>query len=140
MAQAVFVKITQEKRRFIYITLKAKAQTPLALFWRFDMIEIQKGGRNENRMNRTRSETREAGSIADGAQRGNTGQRIHCKGGEQTEICFQMCERGRGYYGGLPAIRAHKVKRTPRTRGAHSKRCTTNNNYYQLTRSAKNDN
>lgn len=34
-------------------------------------------------MNRTRSETREAGSIADGAQRGNTGRKIHCKGGEQ---------------------------------------------------------
>lgn len=49
---------------------------PLALFWRFDMIEIQKGGRNDNRMNRTRSETREAGSIADGAQRGNAGRKI----------------------------------------------------------------
>lgn len=89
------------------------------------MIEIQKGGQNENRMNRTRSETREAGSIADGAQRENTGQRIHCKGDEQTEICFQMCDCVRGYYGGLPAIRAHKVKRRPRPCGAHSKRCTT---------------
>lgn len=38
MAQAVFVKTTQEKRRFIYITLKAKAQTPLALFWRFGIM------------------------------------------------------------------------------------------------------
>ena len=34
MAQAVFVKTTQEKRRFIYITLKAQEQTPLAFFWR----------------------------------------------------------------------------------------------------------
>lgn len=92
---------------------------PLALFWRFDMIEIQKGGQNENRMNRTRSETREAGSIADGAQRGNTGQRIHCKGDEQTEICFQMCDCGRGYYGGLPAIRAHKVAQAARASGRH---------------------
>ncbi len=38
MAQAVFVKNTQQKRRFIYITLKAKAQTPLALFWRFAIL------------------------------------------------------------------------------------------------------
>lgn len=68
-------------------------------------------------MNRTRSETREAGSIADGAQRGNTGQRIHCKGGEQTEIHFQMCACVRGYYGGLPAIRAHKIAHAPHTRG-----------------------
>ena len=29
-----------------------------------------------------------------------------------------MLYRGRGYYGGLPAIRAHKVKRTPRAIGA----------------------
>ena len=43
------------------------------------------------------------------AQRDNTGQRIHCKGGEQIEIHFQMCACVRGYYGGLPAIRAHKV-------------------------------
>lgn len=91
---------------------------PLALFWRFDMIEIQKGGQNENRMNRTRSETREAGSIADGAQRGNTGQRIHCKGDEQTEICFQVLYCGRGYYGGLPAIRAHKIAQAAPMRGA----------------------
>ena len=43
----------------------------------------KKRGTEHKRMNRTRSETREAGSIADGAQRGNTGQRIHCKGDEQ---------------------------------------------------------
>lgn len=51
------------------------------------------------------------------ARRDNTGQRIHCKGGEQTEICFQMCDCGRGYYGGLPAIRAHKIAHAPHTRG-----------------------
>lgn len=73
-------------------------------------------------MNRTRSETREAGSIADGAQRGNAGQRIHCKGDEQNKIRLQVRYCGRGYYGGLPAIRAHKVKRTPRTRGAQFKK------------------
>lgn len=69
-------------------------------------------------MNRTRSETREAGSIADGAQRGNTGQRIHCKGDEQTEICFQVLYCGRGHSRRASTLRAHKVKRTPRTRGA----------------------
>ena len=68
-------------------------------------------------MNRTRSETREAGSIADGAQRGNTGRKIHCKGDEQTEICFQMCDCVRGYYGGLPAIRAHKIAQAAPMRG-----------------------
>lgn len=78
----------------------------------------RKGGQNKNRMNRTRSETREAGSIADGAQRGNAGQRIHCKGDEQAEICFQVRYRGRGHSRRASAIRAHKVKRTPRTRGA----------------------
>ena len=64
-------------------------------------------------MNRTRSETREAGSIADGAQRGNTGQRIHCKGGEQTEIRFQVRYCGRGDCRRASAVRAYKVKRTP---------------------------
>lgn len=43
------------------------------------------------------------------AQRGNTGQRIHCKGDEQIEIRLQVLYCGRGYYGGLPAIRAHKI-------------------------------
>ena len=93
-----------------------------------EVRNTRKGGRNDNRMNRTRSETREAGSIADGAQRGNTGQRIHCKGGEQKNaIHFQVRYCVRGYYGGLPAIRAYKVKRTPPAcAGGHdSKRCTT---------------
>ena len=38
MAQAVFVKITQEKRRFIYITLKARARMPLAFFWQLAIL------------------------------------------------------------------------------------------------------
>lgn len=71
------------------------------------------------------------------AQRDNTGQRIHCKGEEQTEICFQVLYCGRGDCRRASAIRAHKVSaRRPRKRAAHSKRCTTINNYYQLTRSA----
>lgn len=91
-------------------------------------------------MNRTRSEAREAGSIADGAQRGNTGQRIHCKGGEQTEIRLQVLYCRRGDCRRASAVRAYKVgARRPLARAAHSKRCTTINNYYQLTRSAKND-
>lgn len=90
MAQAVFVKITQEKRRFIYILHYKHGRgcrlrfSGNLLYWDCtdEVRNTRKGGRNDNRMNRTRSETREAGSIADGAQRGNTGQRIHCKGGE----------------------------------------------------------
>lgn len=75
------------------------------------------------------------------ARRGNTGQRIHCKGDEQTEIRLQVLYCGRGSYRRASAVRAYKVSaRRPRKRAAHSKRCTTNNNYYQLTRSAKNDN
>ena len=65
-------------------------------------------------MNRTRSETREAGSIADGAQRGNAGQRIHCKGDEQKNaIHFQVLYCGRSHCGRADSLRAHKVKRTP---------------------------
>ena len=47
MAQAVFVKITQEKRRFIYITLYARAQTPLALFWRSAMMWLYRWGASD---------------------------------------------------------------------------------------------
>lgn len=52
------------------------------------------------------------------AQRGNTGQRIHCKGDEQIEIRLQVLYCGRGHSRRASAIRVHKVKRTPRTRGA----------------------
>lgn len=71
-------------------------------------------------MNRTRSETREAGSIADGAQRGNTGQRIHCKGGEQKNaIRFQVRNCRRGDCRRASAVRAYKVgARRPRKRAA----------------------
>lgn len=92
-------------------------------------------------MNRTRSETREAGSIADGAQRGNTGQRIHCKGGEQKNaIHFQVRYCVRGYYGGLPAIRAHKVAQAAPMRGTIPKGVRLINNHYQLIGVLKNDN
>lgn len=76
------------------------------------------------------------------ARRDNTGQRIHCKGGEQIEIRLQVLYCGRGDYGGLPAIRAHKVKRTPpaQSGGTIPKGVRLINNHYQLTRSAKNDN
>lgn len=70
------------------------------------------------------------------ARRDNTGRKIHCKGDEQTEFCFQVRYCGRGYYGGLPAIRAYKVSARRAHAGHDSKRCTTINNYYQLTRSA----
>lgn len=93
---------------------------PLALFWRFDMIEIQKGGRNDNRMNRTQSEARKVGSIAYGAQRDNTGRKIHCKGGEQKNaIRLQVLYCRRGHSRRASTLRAYKVKRTPpaQTRG-----------------------
>lgn len=37
------------------------------------------------------------------------GEKFKCKGDEQTEIRLQVLYCGRGYYGGLPAIRAHKI-------------------------------
>lgn len=70
------------------------------------------------------------------AQRGNTGQKVHCKGDEQTEIHFQVLYCGRGYYGGLPAIRAHKIAQAAPMRGTIPKGVRLINNYYQLTRSA----
>lgn len=52
------------------------------------------------------------------AQRDNTGQRIHCKGGRtKNAIRFQVLYCERGYYGGLPAIRAHKVAQAAPMRG-----------------------
>lgn len=75
------------------------------------------------------------------AQRGNTGQRIHCKGGEKKNaIHFQVLYCERGYYGGLPAIRAHKVAQAARLRGRHiSKGVRLINNHYQLIGVLKND-
>lgn len=81
-------------------------------------------------MNRTRSETREAGSIADGAQRGNTGQRIHCKGDEQTEICFQVRYCGRGHSRRASTLRAHKIAQAAPMRGAIPKGVRLINNHY----------
>lgn len=66
------------------------------------------------------------------AQRGNTGQRIHCKGGEQKNaIRFQVRYCGRGYYGGLPAIRAHKVGAGRAHAGHIPKGVRLINNHYQ---------
>lgn len=55
------------------------------------------------------------------ARRDNTGQRIHCKEGEKTEIRLQVLYCGRGYYGGLPAIRAYKVAQAAPMRGTFQK-------------------
>ena len=57
------------------------------------------------------------------ARRDNTGQRIHCKGDEQKKnaIRFQVRYCGRGYYGGLPAIRAHKIAQAAPMRGTFQK-------------------
>lgn len=108
-----------------------------------DRARATKERRTEHkRMNRTRSEAREAGSSADGARRDNTGQRIHCKGGEQTEIRLQVLYCERGDNGRLPAIRAYKVKRTPpaQSGGTIPKGVRLINNHYQLIGVLKNDN
>lgn len=111
---------TRKTPLYIYyiISTGADAACIILAFWYYvsvlNRVRATKERRTEyKRMNRTRSEAREAGSIADGAQRGNTGQRIHCKGGEQTEICFQMCDCVRGDCRRVSAVRAYKVKRTP---------------------------
>lgn len=94
-------------------------------------------------MNRTQCAWRSRWQYCRRWRKGGTpGKESIVKGmNKKNAIHFQVRYCGRGYYGGLPAIRAHKVSaRRPRKRAAHSKRCTTNNNYYQLTRSAKNDN
>lgn len=64
-------------------------------------------------MNWTRSETREAGSIADGRRGETPGEKFKCKGDEQTEIRFQVRYCGRGDCRRASTLRAHKVKRTP---------------------------
>ena len=60
---------------------------------------------------------------------------------KKNAIRFQVRYCGRGDCRRASDVRAYKVgARRPRKRAAHSKRCTTINNYYQLTGSAKNDN
>lgn len=62
------------------------------------------------RMNRTQCAWRSCWQYCRRWRGGITpGDKFKCKGDEQTEICFQVRYCGRGYYGGLPAIRAHKV-------------------------------
>lgn len=99
---------------------------PLAFFWRSAMMWVysiecerqRKGGRNDNRMNRTRSAWRSCWQYCRRWRGGITPvEKFKCKGDEQTEICFQMCDCVRGYYGGLPAIRAHKVAQAAPMRG-----------------------
>lgn len=52
-----------------------------------------------------------------------------------------MCDCGRGYYGGLPAIRAHKVAQAaPMRAGTIPKGVRLINNHYQLIGVLKNDN
>jgi len=61
-------------------------------------------------MNRTQCAGRSRWQYCRRWRKGGTpGKESKCKGDEQTEICFQMCNCVRGYYGGLPAIRAHKI-------------------------------
>lgn len=95
---SIFVKITQQsilwRKRFLWKLHKKNAALYILHYkhgrgcrLRFsgnllycdctDEVRATKKRRTEHkRMNRTRSEAREAGSIADGAQRGNTGRKI----------------------------------------------------------------
>lgn len=84
-------------------------------------------------MNRTRSEAREAGSIADGRRGETPGEKFKCKGDEQTEIRLQVLYCGRGDCRRASAIRAHKVKRTPpaQSGGTIPKGVRLINNHYQ---------
>ena len=147
MAQAVFVKITQEKTPlYIYyiISTGANAACIILAFWYYvsvlNRVRATKKRGTERQQNEPDAMRRAfmLAVLPTLAQRGNTGQRIHCKGDEQTEICFQMCDCVRGYYGGLPAIRAHKVAQAAPMRA----RFQNVYDYQQLlpiTRSAKND-
>ena len=102
-------------------------------------VRATKERRTEHkRMNRTQCAGRSCWQYCRRWRKGRTPgkESIVKMANKKNAIHFQVRYCWRGYYGGLPAIRAYKVKRTPRTRGAHSKRCTTINNYYQLTRSA----
>lgn len=79
-------------------------------------VRATKERRTEHkRMNRTQCAGRSRWQYCRRWRKGITpGEKFKCKGDEQIEICFQVLYCGRGYYGGLPAIRAHKVKRMPR--------------------------
>ena len=79
-------KYTRKTPLYIYyiISTGADAACIILAFWYYvgvlDRVRAtKKRGTEHKRMNRTRSETREAGSIADGAQRDNTGRKIQMK-------------------------------------------------------------
>lgn len=63
---------------------------PLAFFWRFDMIEIQKGGRNENRMNRTQCAWRSRWQYCRRWRKGITpGEKFKCKGMNKLKFVYR---------------------------------------------------
>lgn len=92
MAQAVFVKTTQEKRRFIYILhykhgrgCRLRFSGNLLYCDCTDEVRATKK-RGTERQQKEPDAMRRAFMLAvlpTLAQRGNTGQRIHCKGDEQ---------------------------------------------------------
>lgn len=71
----------------------------------------RKGGRNDNRMNRTQCAGRSRWQYCRRWRKGGTpGKESIVKGmNKKNAIHFQVLYCGRGYYGGLPAIRAHKI-------------------------------
>lgn len=122
MAQAVFVKTTQEKTPlYIYyiISTGADAACVFLAFWYYVSVLNRVRNGKERRTDRQQNEPdamRRAFMLAvlpTLAQRGNTGQRIHCKGDEQAEIRLQVLYCGRGHSRRASTLRAYKVKRTP---------------------------
>ena len=76
-------------------------------------------------------------------RRGETpGEKSIVKGAnKKNAIRFQVRYCGRGDYGGLPAIRAHKIAQAARASGRHiPKGVRLINNHYQLIGVLKNDN
>ena len=141
---SIFVKIAQQsilwRKRFcenctrktplyIYyiISQSANAACIILAFWYYvgvlDRVRAtKKRGTEHKRMNRTQCAGRLRWQYCRRWRGGITpGEKFKCKGVEQTEIHFQMCACVRGYYGGLPAIRAHKVAQAAPMRGTFQK-------------------
>ena len=93
-------------------------------------------------MNRTQCAGRSRWQYCRRWRKGGTpGKESIVKGAnKKNAIHFQVRYCGRGYYGGLPAIRAHKVAQAAPMRGTIPKGVRLINNHYQLIGVLKNDN
>lgn len=131
MAQAVFVKTTQEKTPlYIYyiISKTANAACIILAFWYYvgvlDRVRATKERRTERQQNKpdAKRNPRSWQYCRRGAEGKHRAKNSNVKGmNKKNAICFQMCYCGRGYYGGLPAIRAYKVAQAAPMRGTFQK-------------------